>query len=420
MDNIEIINNINDEDIINKIFVFVTFFVRSNFKTLKKIFHCLLSLFIFIIFILDNIYHKNDKNLKPFKKYVNDCKKSIKYNRTPLYNNNFSYVSICLSALNMENYIEKNLLSIINQSFQNFQIVVVDDNSKDRTVNIIQNLQREDSRIKLISHKDNLGVYRARIEAIINSNSQYILIMDPDDMYFNENLLQKLFDYNSLYNFDIIEFSVYQQYVNFHRIFLPNNHYESHFHGFSKTIIYQPDLSEILYFIPNTHEYSYTICRNIWNKIIRRDIFIDTYKFIGNEYFEDFVITADDMILNIISYQFAKNYTNIDLPGYLYVLRKLSMSRGKADKKLMKIRAFNYLSYFKLFYKYLKNYNKDRNFLYYEMKDLDLYIKHFKDKSMVQYKLLAINFLKSMLNDLYISDSFKLYLMDLLEQLVSN
>ena len=96
------------------------------------------------------------------------------------------------------------------------------------------------------------------------------------------------------------------------------------------------------------------------------------------------------------------------------------MSRGKADKKLMKIRAFNYLSYFKLFYKYLKNYNKDRNFLYYEMKDLDLYIKHFKDKSMVQYKLLAINFLKSMLNDLYISDSFKLYLMDLLEQLVSN
>ena len=244
--------------------------------------------------------------------------------------------------------------------------------------------------------------------------------MDPDDMYMNKNLLQNLFDYNSQYNFDIIEFSVYQQYENFHTIFLPNNHYESHFHGFSKTIIYQPDLSEILYFIPNTREYSYTICRNIWNKMIRRDIFIDTYKFIGKEYFEDFVITADDMVLNIISYQFANNYTNIDLPGYLYVLRKLSMSRGKADKKLMKVRAFNYLSYFKIFYKYLKYYNKDRNFLYYEMKNLDQYIMHFKDKSMVHHKLYAINFLKNILDDLYISDAFKLYLMDLLEKLVNN
>ena len=416
MKKVKIFNIINEENYINKIFLYATFLLRSNLITLKKCAFYIFTFLILLIYILENIYHKTLKDLKHYKKYINDCKKFIKYNRKPIYKNS-SYVSICLSALNMENYIEKNLISIINQSFQDFQIIVINDNSNDKTVNIIERLQLDDCRIKLISHNQNLGVYRSRIEAILNSNSKYILIMDPDDMYLNENLLQNLFNYNAQYNFDIIEFTVYQQYDKFNRILIPDNHYETHFHGFSKNIIYQPELSELLYFIPNSKEYSYTICRNVWNKIIRRDIFIDTYKFIGKEYYEDFVITADDMALNIILYQFAKNYTNIDLPGYLYILRGLSMSRGKADEKLMKIRALNYLSYFKLFYKYLRYYNKDRNFLYYEMKDLDLYILYFKEKVMLQYKIFAINFLKEMLGDNKISNDFRLYLYDLLEHL---
>ena len=67
------------------------------------------------------------------------------------------------------------------------------------------------------------------------------------------------------------------------------------------------------------------------------------------------------MIMNIVSYQFAKNYTNIKVPGYLYIIRKVSMSRGNGGGKLKKTRAMNYLFYFKLFYKYIKDYF----FLYY-------------------------------------------------------
>jgi len=69
----------------------------------------------------------------------------------------------------MKLYMEQNLLSIINQSFQDFEIIIVNDYSKDETENIIRNLQSSDKRIKLVNHSKNLGVYRSRIEAILNA-----------------------------------------------------------------------------------------------------------------------------------------------------------------------------------------------------------------------------------------------------------
>ena len=65
------------------------------------------------------------------------------------------------------------------------------------------------------------------------------------------------------------------------------------------------------------------------------------HHYIGNDYYNEFVITADDMSMNIILYNFANNYTNIDLPGYLCNIRKLSMSNGEGGIKLRRIRSIN-------------------------------------------------------------------------------
>ena len=121
----------------------------------------------------------------------------------------------------MEDYIEKNILSIINQSFQDFEIIIVNDGSDDKTENIIKKLQSSDKRIKLLSHPYKLGVYRSRMESIFNSRSEYILLMDPDDIYLNENLFQKIYEYNKENNLDIIEFSVIHQIEGQERIFFP-------------------------------------------------------------------------------------------------------------------------------------------------------------------------------------------------------
>ena len=71
--------------------------------------------------------------------------------------------------------LKKNLLSIIIQSFQDFKIIIVNDASEDKTENIINGIQSNDNRIKLLSHTKKLGVYGSRIETQFNSKSEYFL-----------------------------------------------------------------------------------------------------------------------------------------------------------------------------------------------------------------------------------------------------
>ena len=91
----------------------------------------------------------------------------------------------------MEKYIESSLLSIINQSFKDFEIIIVNDNSNDNTQNIIRNIQNKDKRIKCINHSKNLGVFSSRADSILNASGKYILLMDPDDILLNQDIFQE-------------------------------------------------------------------------------------------------------------------------------------------------------------------------------------------------------------------------------------
>ena len=392
----------------------IEFFLNFN----KTIFLRIKTALMISIILVNNMDIKINRNnellsLKQFERYVNICKKSIILDRIKIFNDH-PYISVCMAALNMKLYIKNNLLSIINQSFQNFEIIIVNDFSNDETEDIIRKLQSKDSRIKLVNHDKNLGVYRSRIEAMLNAKGEYILLMDPDDMYMNPNLFKEIYNYNLNKNLDIIEFSVYQQKDGEKNIFLPDNHYETHYHGFPKEIIFQPELSDLLYYLPGSKEYSKTICRNIWNKIIRRKVFKKTNKYIGKEYYDSFVITADDMIMNSIAYQYANNYSNIFLPGYLYNIRTVSMSRGEGGIKLKKIRTINHYQYFFILYKYIKDFNKDRNFLMYEMKDLNHYVRFIKDLDIKEYIPKEIEFLNNLLEDPKVKYNFRKYITETL------
>ena len=113
---------------------------------------------------------------------------------------------------------------------------------------LIYRIQNNEKRIKLLSHEKKIGVYRSRIETIFNSKSEYILLMDPDDMYLNENLFKELYGYNLKKNLDIIEFSSLQQIECDDRIYYPKVQFGNHYHNFCKSIISQPELSNILYY----------------------------------------------------------------------------------------------------------------------------------------------------------------------------
>ena len=86
---------------------------------LKKLFAFLLIILFFFI----QVYFFNIKyNIINYKKFISDCLNLKKYNIINNFNNTNPYISVCIPAFNMEKYIKKAILSIINQSFKNFEI----------------------------------------------------------------------------------------------------------------------------------------------------------------------------------------------------------------------------------------------------------------------------------------------------------
>lgn len=89
-------------------------------------------------------------------------------------------VSVIMPAYNMETYIEEALLSIIHQTYQNWELIVIDDGSEDKTADIVERYRKEDWRIKLIS-RENRGLVHSLNQAIENAAGNYIARMDADD-----------------------------------------------------------------------------------------------------------------------------------------------------------------------------------------------------------------------------------------------
>jgi glycosyltransferase involved in cell wall biosynthesis len=330
--------------------------------------------------------NETQNSLKLFNNYFNICNKLIKFNNKNTIRDKYPFISVCIPAYNTEKYIERAALSIINQSFQNFEITIVNDFSSDNTVNIIKRLQKEDDRIRLINHYKNSGVYNSRIEAALNANGKYILFLDPDDIILNQYLFEYLYNYSKYYNLDIIEFLVYHKREWQNYIYYPQNTILNHNHNFNNSIIYQPELSDIIFFAPNTKKYNDIICRTIWNKIYRRELLLKTIDYIGEEYYYNRnLIIADDTILNIMNFHFAKNYSNIKIGGYLYNERAASMSRGFMSKNHRIKQDISFYLYFKLLYKYIKDFDKDRNFMYYEINTNQMRIIEFKNLNISDY-----------------------------------
>ena len=141
--------------------------------------------------------------------------------------------------------------------------------------------------------------------------------------------------------------------------------------------------------------------------MIRRSLFKQMYEYIGIEYFNDYIITADDMTMNLIIYHFAKNYSNINIPGYMYTIRSISMSRGEGDKRLLSLRAINNFLYFKIFYKYIKQFNVERKSLFNEIRNLKKFLYLIKDLNINSYENDVKHFLNTIIDDNFTNKNFK-------------
>jgi hypothetical protein len=118
--------------------------------------------------------------------------------------------------------------------------------------------------------------------------------------------------------------------------------------------------------------------------------------------------------MNIINFQYANNYSNFNIPGYLYNIRKKSISHGKFGPEHHILISNNLLLYLKILFKYIKYFKKDRNILYNELKDFKRFLLNFKIYNSTTSIRDAKIFLNQVLNHKKISLNFKTFLKNLL------
>jgi teichuronic acid biosynthesis glycosyltransferase TuaG len=101
-------------------------------------------------------------------------------------------VSIVTPAYNAMNTIEETIQSVINQSFSNWEMIVVNDASIDDTKTLVEQFAQQDDRIKLINLKTNKGVSNARNVALKHTTGTYIAFLDADDIWKPTKLKKQL------------------------------------------------------------------------------------------------------------------------------------------------------------------------------------------------------------------------------------
>lgn len=100
-------------------------------------------------------------------------------------------ISIITPSFKSSLYIEKTILSVLNQSYQFFEMIIVDDSSPDNSADYIDSILPDD-RFKLIRLNENVGAAEARNIALKQAKGKYIAFLDSDDLWYPEKLEKQI------------------------------------------------------------------------------------------------------------------------------------------------------------------------------------------------------------------------------------
>ena len=113
-------------------------------------------------------------------------------------------VSIIVPIYNMDQYLNRCLESIINQTYENIEIILINDGSKDNSLEICKNYAKKDNRIMIIDQK-NSGVSSARNSGLDKATGEYLAFVDPDD-WIDLNAIEKMVNFAETEKCDIAFF----------------------------------------------------------------------------------------------------------------------------------------------------------------------------------------------------------------------
>ena len=219
-------------------------------------------------------------------------------------------ISVIIPAYNIEEYIDRCLESVCNQTYSNLEIIVIDDGSTDKTPLILDNWQKKDARIRVI-HKENEGVSKARNKGIESANGDYIGFVDGDDM-ISPDMLEFLYD-------NLVKANAQISHCGYQMVF-PDR--RDNYHGPGEKIEQDnhrglKDLLEGSIVEPG-----------LWNKLYKKELFEGLRLNENIKYNED-------LLLNYYLFKKASKSIFVDEMKYFYMVRSNSATGSINNNKII-------------------------------------------------------------------------------------
>ena len=212
------------------------------------------------------------------------------------------FFSIIMPIYNTEKFIKKAVNSVLNQTFTNFELLLINDCSTDNSGIICNNIANSDSRVILLNNSANYGVAASRNIGLKKANGIYIGFVDSDDT-IDIDLLKTIYDALKIHKYDCIKFGFKEEYYS-----SSNKLKYSKICSLNSKVYQSRD--EIYNQIINM-ETGY-----LWNGFYNREIIIKNKIF-----FNENLKVNEDFDFNIRFIQFIKNFCCIPFTGYHYAKR---------------------------------------------------------------------------------------------------
>ena len=226
-------------------------------------------------------------------------------------------ITTITACYNSEKTIKASIRSIQNQNMSDIEILIINDASSDNSLNVLEQLQKEDSRIRIINNKENMGPLYTKSIGALEAKGKYIMHLDSDDLFINENLFNICYDEAEKNNIDILEFSGFRSKYKYLKISKkPKFPLYLMYKENNKTII-QPELSNFIY-QKKDNEIKRLIDGYLWGKCIRSEILRKALHTIGANIYTQKMFYGDDRLVNFILFRVANSFKFIQEYGIVY------------------------------------------------------------------------------------------------------
>lgn len=213
-------------------------------------------------------------------------------------------ISVLMPVYNSEKFLEETVQAVINQSYTNWELILVDDGSTDNSKKLCDELRKKENRIKFIDKK-NTGVSDTRNVALKNAKGQYVVFVDSDDL-IHKDYLKLLVNSMNKYNTDLSVCNFIERKISntgkvedINREFCP------------KEVIEMAEMKGYIMDFGNSG-----LLNPLWNKIYKNQIIKE-----NNITFDEKVETGEDFIFNLQYFRKTKKISFIKEKLYYYIRR---------------------------------------------------------------------------------------------------